>query len=93
MTVDRKHVSDRRAESERPYRIDDAWSRTVHGRRTGAAAAFLAPYLQPGMRLIDCGCGPGSITADLAQLMAPGLVVGVDLRPDVLVAYELSVCK
>jgi SAM-dependent methyltransferase len=84
MTVDGKRVSDRRALSERPYRIDDAWSRTVHGRRTGEAAAFLSPYLRPGMRLIDCGCGPGSITADLAELTAPGLVVGVDLRPEAL---------
>ena len=72
------------AGTERPYRVDDEWSRCVFGRRTGAAAAFLAPYLRPGMRLIDCGCGPGSITADLAKLVAPGLVVGVDLRPDAL---------
>ena len=56
------------AGTERPYRVDDEWSRCVFGRRTGAAAAFLAPYLRSGMRLIDCGCGPGSITADLAKL-------------------------
>jgi SAM-dependent methyltransferase len=33
------------------------------------------------MRLLDCGCGPGSITADLAAIVAPGEVVGIDLDP------------
>jgi tRNA G46 methylase TrmB len=32
------------------------------------------------MRLIDCGCGPGSITIDLARIVAPGEVVGIDRR-------------
>ena len=58
--------------TDRPYRIDEAWSRAVHARRTGAVAAFLAPHLRGGMRLIDCGCGPSSITVDLAQAVAPG---------------------
>ena len=71
--------------TERPYRIDEAWSRAVHVRRTGAVAAFLAPHLRGGMRLIDCGCGPGSITVDLAQAVAPGRAIGVDLREDALI--------
>jgi SAM-dependent methyltransferase len=71
--------------TERPYRIDEAWSRAVHARRTGAVAAFLAPHLRGGMRLIDCGCGPGSITVDLAQAVAPGRAIGVDLREDALI--------
>jgi SAM-dependent methyltransferase len=36
------------------------------------------------MRLLDCGCGPGSITADLALAVAPGEAIGVDLREDAL---------
>ena len=71
------------------YEVDAAWSRTVFGRRTGQAAAFFLPYLRPGMRLIDCGCGPGSITADLAEAVAPGEVVGFDLRPDALAQGRL----
>jgi SAM-dependent methyltransferase len=51
-------------------------------RRTAAeAAAFLIPYLRPGMRVLDCGCGPGSISADLATLVAPGEVIGIDIEP------------
>ena len=56
-----------------------------HGRRTAEeAAAFLLPELQAGMRLLDVGCGPGSITRGLAALLAPGEVIGVDLSEDTL---------
>ena len=34
--------------------------------------------------LIDCGCGPGSITVDLAQEIAPGAAIGIDLREHAL---------
>ena len=58
-----------------------------HGRRTAEeAAAFLLPSLRPGMRLLDVGCGPGSITRGLAQRLAPGEVVGLDLSRETLAA-------
>lgn len=41
-------------------------------------AAFLSQHLRPGMNLLDCGCGPGTITVGLASLVAPGKVVGID---------------
>ena len=71
--------------TERPFRVDAAWSQAVYARRTGQVAAFLAPHLRAGMRLLDCGCGPGSITVDLAQAVAPGDTIGIDLREDALV--------
>jgi 2-polyprenyl-3-methyl-5-hydroxy-6-metoxy-1,4-benzoquinol methylase len=56
-----------------------------HATRTVAdSAAFLVPYLTRGARLLDVGCGPGSITAGLARLVAPGEVVGIDASADVL---------
>jgi SAM-dependent methyltransferase len=47
-------------------------------RQAATHAAFFLPYLQPGMTLLDGGCGPGSITLDLAFIVSPGAVVGID---------------
>jgi ubiquinone/menaquinone biosynthesis C-methylase UbiE len=54
-------------------------SRTFEGRRAANAASFFTPYLAPGMSVLDCGCGPGTITLDFAELVAPGEVWGIDL--------------
>jgi ubiquinone/menaquinone biosynthesis C-methylase UbiE len=54
-------------------------------RRTAeTAAAFFLPYLEPGMRLLDVGCGPGSITSGLAQRVAPGETIGMDPSAEVI---------
>jgi ubiquinone/menaquinone biosynthesis C-methylase UbiE len=81
-TTKEGHMSDPQPGTERPYQVDDTWSRAVLARRTGGVAAFLLPHLRPGMRLIDCGCGPGSITVDLAQAVTPGEAIGIDLREE-----------
>ncbi|MCJ1681370.1 methyltransferase domain-containing protein [Streptomyces sp. APSN-46.1] len=57
-----------------------------HRWRTAAnSAAYLTGELRPGMSVLDVGCGPGTITADLAALVAPGgRVTAVDAAPDVI---------
>ncbi|HXC53396.1 MAG TPA: methyltransferase domain-containing protein [Candidatus Limnocylindrales bacterium] len=58
-----------------------------HAQRTvEEAGAFLLPHLTPGMRLLDVGCGPGSITRGFAERLAPGQVVGLDLSTETLAA-------
>lgn len=42
------------------------------------SAAYLAGQLHPGLDVLDVGCGPGTITVDLAQRVAPGRVVGIE---------------
>jgi SAM-dependent methyltransferase len=57
----------------------------AHRWRTAAnSAGYLIGRLGAGDRLLDVGCGPGTITADLAELVAPGRVVGVDASADPL---------
>ncbi len=36
------------------------------------SAAYLLPHLEPGLRILDLGCGPGSISVGLAAAVAPG---------------------
>ncbi|MFF2041295.1 methyltransferase domain-containing protein [Kitasatospora sp. NPDC058170] len=57
-----------------------------HRSRTAAdSAGYLVPELRPGQALLDVGCGPGTITADLAELVGPtGRVVAVDTSAEVL---------
>ena len=38
---------------------------------------FFLPYLRPGVSVLDCGCGPGSITLSIAQRVGNGRVLGV----------------
>lgn len=41
-------------------------------------AKFLLPHLDATSRLLDCGCGPGSITCDFAKIAVSGNVQGID---------------
>lgn len=58
----------------------------AHATRTIAnSAAYLEPYLKPGVHLLDVGCGPGSITAEFADRVAPdGSVLGIDNGAEVI---------
>lgn len=48
-------------------------------RRAASHAAFFLAELRPGLRVLDVGCGPGTITLGLAAAVSPGgSVVGID---------------
>lgn len=50
-------------------------------RRSAATHAFyLLPHLSPGLRVLDFGCGPGTISVGLAERIAPGELHGIDME-------------
>ncbi len=64
--------------SQRDNPAFEAW---MAARTAAQEAAFFLPYLRPGMQVLDMGCGPGAITLGLAEAVAPGTVIGIDLQP------------
>ena len=53
-----------------------------HGWRTAEnSAGYLLPRLRVTDHLLDVGCGPGTITLDLASRLSQGNVVGIDNAP------------
>src|SRR5690554_4807570 len=57
----------------------------THGWRTvDNSAAYLEPHLRSGVSVLDVGSGPGTITVDFAQRVAPARVVGLDASAEVV---------
>lgn len=48
------------------------------------SAGYLLPRLRPGMTLLDVGCGPATITADLARRLEPGRVTALETTENAL---------
>ena len=64
---------------------------SAHSRRGAAdSAAYLLAHLRTGMDLLDVGCGPASITADLTERVAPGRVVALDAADGALEAARAT---
>lgn len=81
-------VAPRAPPPETPYTVGygDEVVAFFQRRRAETHASFLLPCLAPGFQVLDCGCGPGSITVGLAERVAPGTAVGIDLEPSQIVA-------
>jgi ubiquinone/menaquinone biosynthesis C-methylase UbiE len=67
---------------------DAAVLRSHMTRTVDTSARYLIPYLAPGRTLLDVGCGPATLTADLARRVAPGEVVAVDVEAIVATARQ-----
>ena len=60
---------------------------STHSWRTAAnSIPYLLPHLHPDMHILDVGCGPGTITVDLAKRVRKGSVTGVEYMPEPLEA-------
>jgi len=56
-------------------------------------AAFFLPKLRSGMSVLDCGCGPGTITIGFAEHVAPGQVVGTEIEESQVVLAREGASK
>ena len=60
--------------------------RSHRARTVENSAAYLIDHLVPGTDVLDVGCGPGTITVDIAGRVAPGRVLGIDAADEVVAA-------
>ena len=51
------------------------------GRTFEQVQTYFAGRLKPGMNVLGCGCGPGTLTLGLAQAVDPGQATGIDIEP------------
>lgn len=58
---------------------DEDFRQMLDRRSAATHAKHLLPHLQPGMSVLDFGCGPGTISVGLASAVEPGGFVGIDM--------------
>jgi ubiquinone/menaquinone biosynthesis C-methylase UbiE len=58
--------------------------RSHRWRTVDNSAAYAAEFFVEGAHVLDVGCGPGTITLDIARRVAPGTVIGVDAATAVI---------
>jgi SAM-dependent methyltransferase len=58
--------------------------RSHEWRTLANSGGYFADLLRPRMTVLDVGSGPGTITFDLAQRVAPGMTVGVDYSDEIV---------
>jgi ubiquinone/menaquinone biosynthesis C-methylase UbiE len=84
--------------TESPYTIGHKECALAYMRfRTAErSCGFFRPHVGPASRILDCGCGPGSITVGLARWAPDGQTIGIDIGAEQLdgaraLARELGV--
>ncbi len=65
---------------------EDSVLRSHRWRTVANSAAYVASRLTSGADMLDVGCGPGTITVEIASMVAPGRCAGLDSSVDVIAA-------
>ncbi|KAF2660699.1 protein-L-isoaspartate O-methyltransferase [Lophiostoma macrostomum CBS 122681] len=89
LKIDRAHFAPSHPYEDSPQPIGHRATISAPHMHASACESLL-PYLNPGARVLDIGCGSGYLTAVLAALVGPtGSVIGIDhIQP--LVSLSLS---
>ncbi|HEY3834281.1 MAG TPA: methyltransferase domain-containing protein [Acidimicrobiia bacterium] len=78
------HIDNENAANPYTHGHHDAVLRSHRWRTVDNSAAYLRDRLTPGASVLDVGCGPGTITLDIARRVAPGRVMGIDASASVI---------
>lgn len=57
----------------------DKFKKFFENRNVDNCAPHLIAHIKPNSKIIDVGCGIGTITRDLARRVPEGSVVGIDI--------------
>jgi ubiquinone/menaquinone biosynthesis C-methylase UbiE len=61
----------------------------MSNRRLETHGTFFLPFLKDEMAVLDCGCGPGVLTCDIAEYIPNGNVLGIDVdKSQICIAEE-----
>ena len=73
-----------------PYSMgySEEFLRLLTRRNADKVAFHLLPHLKSGMKLLDVGCGPGTISVGLAEAVAPGELYGIDVESSQIAMAE-----
>lgn len=79
-------MSDSKTVSKATYTqgYSEAVLRSHASRTAETSAAFLLPHLKPDAKILDVGCGPGTITTSLASYIPQGSIIGTDYSAEVV---------
>jgi len=71
----------------------EAVLRSHRWRTAENSAGYLLGELRAGLDVLDLGCGPGTITADLAERVAPGRVLGIEVDEAIVATAQATVAE
>ncbi|KAJ1017731.1 hypothetical protein NDA16_005050 [Ustilago loliicola] len=83
-------MSDQKSANTYTQGYSEAVLKSHSSRTAETSAAFLLPHLKPDAKILDIGCGPGTITTSLARYIPNGSIIGTDYSAEVVANAQKS---